>query len=167
MVELFQSRPRAFGAVLFGSAGTIFGMAFAAPWKPQPTPLLHSPAMAFAWVLLFAVLMAWFGSHLGPVYVRRASEGECARAAQSTAFALWAAAMIALALFCAGLALTGDFGSSLGVFGSLRPPYSTGQKLMAIAVSFFAGSVLLSLLAVAAGFVWGYLWALGFYKPRR
>lgn len=162
MIELLKSRPRAFGAVLFGTVGTIFGVHFASPWQPQPSPLFHGAWMALAWTLLFTTLMAWLGFRQGPAYVRRASEGECAKAAQSVTLALWATAMIALALFCAGLALTGDFGHSSGIFGCLQPPYSPGQKLMATAVIFFSGSLGLSLQTFAAGFVWGYLWALAF-----
>ncbi|MDD5351063.1 MAG: hypothetical protein PHQ12_12695 [Chthoniobacteraceae bacterium] len=162
MVAQFRSRPREFGAVLFGIAGLVHGLFWATPWKPQPVVLFNSVTAAVIWTLLFTVLMAWLGTQAGSSYVRRASRGKFARAAQSVAVGLLAITLMMLFIFCAGLVVTGDFGISLGVFGGFRPPYSFLQKLAGTGVVFIVGSIVLSLPTLVAGFVWGYLCALLF-----
>lgn len=156
----WKSDPNRFGAVAFGILGLLFGLLKMAPWDSAGFFLAQAMVAKFIWVAVFAALAGALGHRFGMRFIDLADERRTANAAGIAACILSLASAGVVLLYCLALIAIGDFGVSLGVFGSFQPPYSLLQKLAGTLVVGSCGFLLFVPGAVVIGFIGGYAIAL-------
>ncbi|MGB8353029.1 MAG: hypothetical protein WCD79_04005 [Chthoniobacteraceae bacterium] len=167
MITTWRSQPRQFGAIAFGLLGLAFGLMKTSPWNSDGIFLVRAFLAKLFWAFLIAGGSAALGYRNGTRFIHNASRANFAGAGGTAAFALARATVITIFVYCVALVVTGDFGVSLGVFGTFQPPCTIFQKFMAIIVIFFTGFWFFILGAVIFGFIGGYLLALLFAPAYR
>lgn len=167
MIAAWRKQPQRFGAIAFGLLGLAYGLFVANPWSTEGFFLVDTVVSKIAWACIIACLTSILGYRNGTVFIRNAALGYFARAAGTAAFALVRAMVVGVVFYCFALICTGDFGVSLGVFGSFPAPYTLSQKLMATVVVFFVGFWRFLFGAALVGFLGGYPLAVIFAPVQR
>lgn len=161
MITKWSRQPKAFGAIAFGLMGLLYGVFQVLPIHRPAPYLVDDLWLQVFWCLLYGIGTAATGWILGTGFVERATQGRFFRASGFAVLGLMAASAAVLVIYCLALIVTGDFGMSLGIFGSFQPD-GLLQKLVGTLMVFFAGLIGVLLSAAFVGFVCGFVVALVF-----
>jgi hypothetical protein len=161
MLPAKASHPHRFSAIAFAAIGLVFGLLRTAPWSPQGLFLMNNPLSKVLWALVVALVAGFIGFRYGESFVQSARDRRFAAAAGIVAVALVASSAVAIFTYCVALIVTGDFGRSVGIFGTFQPN-GVFQKLLGTTMVFVVGFLANLLGSIFIGFFGGYITALLF-----
>ena len=142
--------------VSFGLIGGIFMTLKLAPWHSDTLPLLSSMGTQLLVIATTAVIMVIAGILSSREVKDRLNKLQFLKMAIFPSAALFFTTILIVALYCLALVATGDFGSSIGIFGSFAPE-TLAQHLMGTAIVFIVGSISFGINALIIGYLLGLL----------